>query len=153
VSKMALRPTQLPIQWVPWALSLRLKRPGRKADHSPPFSAEVKEWVELYLHSPNTPWWRGAQLKHKDNFTFTASRPSPGPTQSPIQLVTVVLSPGVKLPGLETDHSPPSSAKVKYTCSYTCTLQYFFMAWYSAKQRDNATSIFTFTYYTYNWVQ
>jgi hypothetical protein len=25
---------------------------GREADHSPPSSAEVKEWVELYLHSP-----------------------------------------------------------------------------------------------------
>jgi hypothetical protein len=24
----------------------------READHSPPSSAEVKEWVELYLHSP-----------------------------------------------------------------------------------------------------
>jgi hypothetical protein len=33
-----------------------------KADRSPPFSA-VKEWVELYLHSPNAPSWRGAQLK------------------------------------------------------------------------------------------
>jgi hypothetical protein len=32
--------------------------------------AEVKECVELYLHSPNTPSWRGAQLKHRDNFTF-----------------------------------------------------------------------------------
>jgi len=29
--------------------------------------------MDLYLHSPNTPSWRGAQLKmqHKDNFTFT----------------------------------------------------------------------------------
>jgi hypothetical protein len=27
---------------------------------SPPSSAEVREWVELYLHSPNTPSWRGA---------------------------------------------------------------------------------------------
>jgi len=27
---------------------------GREADHSPPSSAEVKEWV-LYLHSPTTP--------------------------------------------------------------------------------------------------
>jgi hypothetical protein len=35
---------------------------GREADHSPPSSAEVKEWVELYLYSPNTPSWRGAQL-------------------------------------------------------------------------------------------
>jgi hypothetical protein len=24
-----------------------------------------------YLHSPSTPSWRGAQLKHKNNFTFT----------------------------------------------------------------------------------
>jgi hypothetical protein len=35
---------------------------GREADHSPPSSAEVKEWVELYLHSPNTLSCRGAQL-------------------------------------------------------------------------------------------
>jgi hypothetical protein len=28
-----------------------VKRPGREADHSPPSSAEVKECVELYLHS------------------------------------------------------------------------------------------------------
>jgi hypothetical protein len=35
---------------------------GHEADHSPPSSAEVKEWMELYLHSPNTPSWRGAQL-------------------------------------------------------------------------------------------
>jgi hypothetical protein len=27
--------------------------------------------VELYFHSPNnTPSWRGAQLKHRDNFTL-----------------------------------------------------------------------------------
>jgi hypothetical protein len=35
---------------------------GREADHSPPSSAKVKEWVELYLHSPSTPSWHGAQL-------------------------------------------------------------------------------------------
>jgi hypothetical protein len=44
--------------------------PGREADHSPPSSAEVKEWVELYLRSPNSPSWC-AQLKHRDNCTFT----------------------------------------------------------------------------------
>jgi hypothetical protein len=52
------------------ALSLGVRRPGREADHSPSSSAEVKEWVELYLHPTNTPSWRGAQLKHRDNFTF-----------------------------------------------------------------------------------
>jgi hypothetical protein len=51
-------------------LSVGVKRPGREADHSPPTSAEVKELVELYIHSPDTPSWRGAQLKHRDNFTF-----------------------------------------------------------------------------------
>jgi hypothetical protein len=57
-----------PIQWVPGALSLGIKLPGREADHSPPSSAEVKEWVELYFHYPNTPSWRGAQLKPRGNF-------------------------------------------------------------------------------------
>jgi hypothetical protein len=55
----------------PGTLSLGVKRPGREADHSPPFSAMVKECVELYLYSPNTPSWRGAHLKHRDSFTFT----------------------------------------------------------------------------------
>jgi hypothetical protein len=39
----ALGPTHPPNQWVPEALSLGVKRPGRKADHSPPSRAEVKE--------------------------------------------------------------------------------------------------------------
>jgi hypothetical protein len=59
-SRTALGPTQPHIQGVPGALSLGVKRPGREADHSPPSSAEVKQWVKLYLHSLNTPSWRGA---------------------------------------------------------------------------------------------
>jgi hypothetical protein len=50
---------------VPGALPLGVKRSGCEADHTPPYSAEVKEWVELYLHSSNTPSWRGAQLKKR----------------------------------------------------------------------------------------
>jgi hypothetical protein len=41
-SRTALEPTQPPIQWVPGALSLGVKRPEREADNSPPSSAEVK---------------------------------------------------------------------------------------------------------------
>jgi hypothetical protein len=42
---------QQPIQWVPEALSLGVKRPGREADHSPPSSAEVKNaWS--YISTP-----------------------------------------------------------------------------------------------------
>jgi hypothetical protein len=47
-----------------------VRQPKHEADRSPPSSAEVKEEVEIYLHSPNTPSRRGAQLKHRDNFTF-----------------------------------------------------------------------------------
>jgi hypothetical protein len=32
-----------PIQWVPGALSLGVKRPGRECDHSPPSSAKDKK--------------------------------------------------------------------------------------------------------------
>jgi len=60
VLRMALGPTQPPIQWVPGALYLGVKQPGYEADHSPQSSAEVKECVELYLQLPNTPSWHGA---------------------------------------------------------------------------------------------
>jgi hypothetical protein len=53
-SRTASGPTQPPIQWVPGALSLSVKRPGSEADYSLSSNAEVKEYVELYLHSPNT---------------------------------------------------------------------------------------------------
>jgi hypothetical protein len=42
-SRTALGPTQSPIQWVPGALSLGVKRPGREADHARPSSAEFEE--------------------------------------------------------------------------------------------------------------
>jgi hypothetical protein len=41
-SRPALMPTQPPMQWVPGALSLGVKRLWREADHSRPSSAEVK---------------------------------------------------------------------------------------------------------------
>jgi len=41
-------------------LSLGVKQPGHEANHSLPSSAEVKDCVELYLHSPNEPSWLGA---------------------------------------------------------------------------------------------
>jgi desulfoferrodoxin (superoxide reductase-like protein) len=51
-SSPALGCTQHTIQWVTVALSPGVKRQGREADHSPPASAEVKENVALYIHSP-----------------------------------------------------------------------------------------------------
>jgi hypothetical protein len=66
--------TQPPIQWVPGALSLGIKRPGRETDHSPPSSAEVKECNYTYtppirLHGTVLSYSTGTTLP----FTFTLS--------------------------------------------------------------------------------
>jgi hypothetical protein len=56
LSRTALGPTQPPLQLVPGALSLEVKRPGREADHSTPSSAEAKNaWSytstpPIYIH-------------------------------------------------------------------------------------------------------
>jgi hypothetical protein len=49
---IVLGTTQPPFQWVPGALSLGVKRPGREAHHSPPFSAEVKNAWSYTSTSP-----------------------------------------------------------------------------------------------------
>jgi hypothetical protein len=46
----------------------------------------------------------------------------------PLDRVLEALSPGIKQPGHEADHSPPTSAKVKSTWIYTSTPPYLFMA-------------------------
>jgi hypothetical protein len=63
------------------------------------------------------------------NFLFSkSSTPALGSTQPPIQWVPGVLSPGVKQPGREANHSPPASAEVKKMWIYTSTPPYAFMA-------------------------
>jgi hypothetical protein len=48
-SRPALGSTEPPIQWVPGALSLGVKRPVRDADHSPPSSVEIKNaWIYTF---------------------------------------------------------------------------------------------------------
>jgi len=51
VSRLFLRPTQPPIQWVPGALSLGIKQPDCEAGHSLLFNVEVKNtWS--YISTP-----------------------------------------------------------------------------------------------------
>jgi hypothetical protein len=52
---------------------------------------------------------------------ITSSRPALWSTQPPIQWVTGALSLGIKRPGREADHSPPSSSEVKNSWNYTST--------------------------------
>jgi hypothetical protein len=55
------------------------------------------------------------------------SIPALGSTQTPIQLVLGALSPIVKRPGREADHTPPTSAEVKKIWIYTSTPPYTLM--------------------------
>jgi hypothetical protein len=72
----------------------------------------------------------------------TASRTVLGPSQPPIQWLPGALSLGLKQPGREADHSPPSSAEVKNAWSYSSTPQYDFMAWCLVKHRGNFTLLY-----------
>jgi hypothetical protein len=46
-SRLALGPSQTPIQWEPG-----VNRPGREAHHSHPTNAEVRKNADRYIHSP-----------------------------------------------------------------------------------------------------
>jgi hypothetical protein len=59
----------------------------------------------------------------------TVSRPALGPTQPPIQWVPGALTPGVKRPGSEADHSPPSSTEFKMGGTIPPLPQYVLTAW------------------------
>jgi len=68
-SRMALGPTQTPIQWVPGSLFLEVKRPGREADRSSPSGAEVKNaWK--YTSTPQYVFMAWFLVKHRDTFQY-----------------------------------------------------------------------------------
>jgi len=56
LSRLALGPTQPPVQWVLGLSRGGKERPGRDADPSPPSSATGHERVELYLYSLYGPY-------------------------------------------------------------------------------------------------
>jgi hypothetical protein len=56
-TRLALGTTQPPIKWILGALSRGVKRQGRKAHHSPPYSAEVKNGRTIHP-LPHTSSWR-----------------------------------------------------------------------------------------------
>jgi hypothetical protein len=54
-----------------------------------------------------------SERNHDNQFLLNTYMYIAGPTQSPIDGVPGVLSPGVKRHGIEADHSPSTSAEVK----------------------------------------
>jgi hypothetical protein len=51
---IACRSTPSPVQWIP-DIFLGEMRPGRGVDHSPSFSADSTNELELYFHLPSVP--------------------------------------------------------------------------------------------------
>jgi hypothetical protein len=82
-------------------------------------SSRYSEWLQA---------WRPSPGRVKNFLLPTSSRPVLGSTQPPILCVPGSLSPGVKRPGREADHSSPSSAEVKQMWIDTSTPPYAFMA-------------------------
>jgi hypothetical protein len=70
-SRPAVGPTQPPMRWVPRALFLGIKRPGREADHSPSSDSEVKMCGAIPPLPIMSSWRRALLSKHRDKFTFT----------------------------------------------------------------------------------
>jgi hypothetical protein len=72
-STPALVPTHPPIQWIPWVISLGIKRPELESDHSPPFSAEVKNaWNYTFI--PSYVFMGCCLVNHRDNFTLRSAQ-------------------------------------------------------------------------------
>jgi hypothetical protein len=70
VFRPALGPTQPPIEQIPVALTLGVKRPKREADHSPLSNVKVKSaWS--HTSTPQYIFLAWCLAKHRDSFTFT----------------------------------------------------------------------------------
>jgi Ni/Co efflux regulator RcnB len=68
--------------------------------------------------------------REKNFLFFKSSRPALRSTHPPIQWVPGALSPGVKRPGREVDHSPPICTEVKKM--WICTSTPHTPSWHSA---------------------
>jgi hypothetical protein len=64
----------------------------------------------------------------KNCLSSMSSRPGSGVHATSYPMGTGALSPGVKRPGCESDHSPPTSTEVKKIWIYTPTPPYALMA-------------------------
>jgi hypothetical protein len=94
-----------------------------------------RNWYSAGQRSQYSDWLLAGRSRGQNScpgeveiFHFSmSSGPALGCTQPPIQWVSEALSPGVKRPGREADHSPPTSAEVKKMWIYTSTPSYAFM--------------------------
>jgi hypothetical protein len=116
----SMRPTQMPHSFhPPWIARPNwnkvIKFPNRAVKYVISTCSNLTSNVNKCV-VPNRLQYERTTKTQADNEIFlltTASRQALGPTQPPIHCVTRDLSLGVKRPGHEADHSPPSCAEVK----------------------------------------
>jgi hypothetical protein len=95
--------------------------------------ADIARWYSAGLRAG----WSGV-LVPAEHGNFALHHPVRlGPTQPPIQWVPGAVSLGVKWPGREADHSPPSSAEVKMRGAIPPLTQYAFFTWCSVKTQGH----------------
>jgi hypothetical protein len=91
----------------------------------------MRIWSRDSAVSIATSWTtEGSEFKSRwvNNFYFSmSSKQALRSTQPPLQWVPEALSPGVKRPGREADHSPSASAEVKKMWISASTPPYAFM--------------------------
>jgi hypothetical protein len=66
--RLSLGSNQSPIQWVPGVISPGIKCPEHEADHSYPFSAEVKNGGAISPLPHKSPWLGASLINQRDNF-------------------------------------------------------------------------------------
>jgi hypothetical protein len=133
--------------------SADVNRPILEADHSLPFSAEVKNtstppYVSIWSLDSSVGTATGYSLdipssfSTVQDFSLLHSDRRWGPLS--LQCVPGALSSGIKRPGPEADHSSPSNAEVKKRGAIPPLLHTFSCHSVSQiKQRDNFTLTFT----------
>jgi hypothetical protein len=114
----------LPYTFMTWRLGKRTKFYSNQEDAIPKFCLSRNYILKLRTTALGYGLDdQGFESQHEvEIYLFTTETgPNLQPTQPPIQWVPGTLSLGIKWPGREADHSPPTSVEVKNTWSYTST--------------------------------
>jgi hypothetical protein len=90
-------------------------------------SDNLNMWSVMRQEGVGVAWGWTAGVRFPAGARFLSPAWLLGPTQ-PIKWVPGALSSGVKCPGHEADHSPPTTVDVKNICIYTFTPPYVFIA-------------------------
>jgi hypothetical protein len=92
----------------------------------------------LQTNTDPTSWTVGFRFQARNDFTLHHNvQTGSGAHPASYPMSTGVLSWGVKWPGREANHSPPSSTETKNVWSYTSTPTYVWTAWCLVKLRAN----------------